>query len=332
MADQYADEVGAAYKEAEGRKWWGQGILNATNKVLEGAIKFVVENPLDVMTMMKPKDVGTIYKWAVKWTAETAKIVTKPVHPIFEGTANIIKKYAGTPDEIAGIQSAIRPKVTRKGNTIVRSQEQINHDITLTNSLIRASGEKPADLATYKTAIKNDMQKVGEEINRLTGQNLEIDLSSTIKKLEDIATSKTTQILDSGDGNKISSLIENLKAHKGKLSVADAEDMNQWLNDTLKSPTSGASETIKRAYQVLVGDIRDGLDTTISTIPGQFKEIKKAYGSLRNVYGDVVKREIVYNRQNPTGLIESIGTIEGAGEIAGWVGKIFTGSPKEGIA
>lgn len=161
------------------------------------------------------------------------------------------------------------------------------------------------------------MQKVGEEINRLTGQNLEIDLSSTIKKLEDIATSKTTQILDSGDGNKISSLIENLKAYKGKLSVADAEDMNQWLNDTLKSPMSGASETTKRAYQVLVGDIRDGLDTTISTIPGQFKEIKKAYGSLRNVYGDVVKREIVYNRQNPTGLIESIGTIEGAGEIAG---------------
>lgn len=91
--------------------------------------------------------------------------------------------------------------------------------------------------------------------------------------------------------------------------------MNQWLNDTLKSPVSGASETTKRAYQVLVADIREGLDKAISTIPGQFKEIKKTYGSLRNVYGDIIKREIVYNRKNPTGLIESIGAIEGAGEV-----------------
>lgn len=97
---------------------------------------------------------------------------------------------------------------------IVRSQEQIAQDIRRANGLIRASGEKPVDLASYKAAIKNEMQKVGEEINRLTGQNLEVDFSASIGKLEDISTSKTTKILDAGDGNKISAMIENLKAQK----------------------------------------------------------------------------------------------------------------------
>ena len=330
MGVEYVNNVWKVYDEAKNRKWIWQWIINATNKVLEDATNFVVDNPLDAMTIMKPKDAWTIYKWATKATIETWKIITKPVHPLFEWTKNIIKKYAGTPDEIAGIQAAIRPRVTRKWNIITRSQEQINNDIQLTNGLIRASGEKPVDLASYKTAVKNEMQKIGDEINRLTGQDLEVDLSASIGKLEELANSRTTQILDSGDGNKISALVENLKASKWKISVADAEDMNQWLNDTLKSPVSSASETTKRGYQILVADIRDALDNSISQIPGEFKEIKKAYGSLRNVYGDIIKREIVYNRQNPTGLIESIGAIEWAGEVVWGLGKMITWEFKQG--
>ena len=60
--------------------------------------------------------------------------------------------------------------------------------------------------------------------------------------------------------------------------------MNQFINDTLRSNTSGASETYKRGLQALVGDLRTKLDATISNIPGEFADIKKTYGALRNVF------------------------------------------------
>lgn len=58
------------------------------------------------------------------------------------------------PEEISGIQSAIKPKQRVKNGVVQRSQDAINKEIAVTNSLIRASGTKPIDLATYKTAIK----------------------------------------------------------------------------------------------------------------------------------------------------------------------------------
>lgn len=53
----------------------------------------------------------------------------------------------------------------------------------------------------------------------------------------------------------------------GKMSISDAEYMNQFLNDELKSTTSGRSETLKKGMQTLVSDIRTALDDAISTIP-----------------------------------------------------------------
>lgn len=77
-------------------------------------------------------------------------IATSPVKSI----VNTARKYIATPEEISGIQSAIKPKQRVKNGVVQRSQDAINNEITLTNSLIRQSGGKPTDLATYKTAIK----------------------------------------------------------------------------------------------------------------------------------------------------------------------------------
>lgn len=153
------------------------------------------------------------------------------------------------------------------------------------------------------------MEKIGQEINRLTGQDLTVDLSPTASKIRQIANSREVQLLDPSESGKLLRMADDIEKN-GVLTLSDAEAMNQFINDTLKSTTTSASEAYKRGLQVLVGDIRDNLDTAISNIPGQFKDIKKAYGALRNVYGDAVAREIVYNRQNVGGLIDSIGAIE----------------------
>ena len=70
--------------------------------------------------------------------------------------------------------------------------------------------------------------------------------------------------------------------------------MNQYINDELWNIPS-ASESLKRAKQILVQDIRSKLDTTLSNIPWEFKQLKKDYWALRNVLWDTIKREIVYH-------------------------------------
>lgn len=122
------------------------------------------------------------------------------------------------------------------------------------------------DLTSYKDAIKKQMENVGSEINRLTGQDLTVDLSPTASKIRQIANSREVQLLDPSEANKLLRMADDVEKN-GKLKLSDAEAMNQFINDTLGSRTSTASEAYKRGLQVLVGDIRQGLDDAISNIP-----------------------------------------------------------------
>lgn len=326
---QWAQNVATSYQN----EW----LLGASNTVLGGVNKYLMENPLDVVWAPA---VGSLAKqWVksgaksivktaenvapkiVQWAKFATDITTAPVKSII----NTARKYVSTPEEISGIQSAIKPKQRVKNGVLQRSQDAINKEITLTNSLIRQSGVKPTDLATYKTAIKWEMEKIGSEINRLTGQDLTIDITPSTAKLRQLANSDIVKTLDPADTNALLGLADRLDANGGRMSLSMAEEMNQWLNSVLKDTTVPKSEAYKRGLMTLVEDIRNGLDDSISNIPWQFKEIKKAYWALRNVYGDTVAREIVFNRQNMGGLVDSIGAIEWAGNIVGWGGKILMG-------
>lgn len=275
--------------------------------------------------------VSTAEKVAPK-VVQGAKVATDLATAPVKSIVNTARKYVATPEEISGIQSAIKPKQRVKNWVVQRSQDAINKEITLTNSLIRQSGTKPTDLATYKTAIKSEMEKIGSEINRLTGQDLTIDITPSTAKLRQLANSDIVKTLDPADTNALLGLADRLDANGGRMSLSMAEEMNQWLNSVLKDTTVPKSEAYKRGLMTLVEDIRNWLDDSISTIPWQFKEIKKAYWALRNVYGDTVAREIVFNRQNMGGLVDSIGAIEWAGNIVSWGGKILMWDVRWGVA
>lgn len=250
-----------------------------------------------------------------------ANTAFKAVWAIAKPIINTAKKYLWNPEEISAIQTAIKPILKVKWWVVQRSQEQVGKEIALTNNLIKASGAKPTNLSEYKDAIKTQMQWVGSEISRVTKQDLNIDLSDTAGKIEQLAQSKAVKLLDPSEGKKLLQIAEDFK--KGKISVQEWEEMNQWINDVVKNQSS-ASETYKKGLQIIVGDIRNKLDETISNIPGQFKDLKKTYGALRNIYGDTARREIVYNRQNPEGLVQSISKIEGFSNIASGVLKTLT--------
>jgi hypothetical protein len=57
-------------------------------------------------------------------------------------------------------------------------------------------------------------------------------------------------------------------------------------------------------------------------------DLKKRYGALAELEGDIAKRAIVSGRQNKVGLVESMASIESGADIAGAVAmSAFTGNP-----
>lgn len=95
------------------------------------------------------------------------------------------------------------------------------------------------------------MENVGSEINRLTGQDLTVDLTPTAGKIRQIANSREVQLLDPAESGKLLRMADDIEKN-GRMKLQDAEAMNQFINDTLKSTTSSASEAYKRGLQILV--------------------------------------------------------------------------------
>ncbi|HNG97557.1 MAG TPA: hypothetical protein PLW93_04780, partial [Candidatus Absconditabacterales bacterium] len=301
-----------ALGSAEGQKMIGKG-LEKTGQGIKKAIipvKPYAQKGIDIAT---------------EGVKKTGSVVAAP----FKSTINTARRLAGSPEEIAGTQYAIGSKGVFRNGRNLRPQTQIADEIATTNGLIRASGKKPVDVATYRSAIKDEMETIGKEINRLTGQDMSIDMSDTAKKLRERAMSDTVQTLDEEGAKELLKLADKFDR---KISITEAEDMNQFINALLKNKDITAKESVKQGYQLIVEGIRENLDNTISSIPGEFRELKKAYGALRNVYGDATAKEMVINRKALSGLYESFSAVEGFGDIVGGIGKTLTGSPGAGIS
>lgn len=261
----------------------------------------------------------------VKWAETTVDIATAPFKSIY----NTAKRYIATPEEISGIQAAIKPKQRVKNGVVQRSQKQIENEIKLTNALIRWRGEVPQWLDTYALSQKKLLEEMGSEIEKATWQPLFIDATQSAWKIRQLANSKAIQTLDPADTNALLALADRLEQNWWRMSLVDAEAMNQYINDVIKSTSTTASEWYKKWLLILVQDLREWLDNTISNIPWEFKSLKKAYWAVRNVYGDTIARQIVFNRQNMTWLVDSMSAIEWFGNIASGAWKIVTGNVKE---
>lgn len=253
--------------------------------------------------------------WKVIWWVTSP--LTSPAKAVIEQWKILLSK----PNEIQGIQQAIKPYVKVKDGKVVRWNEQITNEIKRANELIKSSWDSPTDLATYRTSLEKQLKWLGEQISSKTKQPLEVDLSDTAWKLRELSSNKTVWLLDKWEAQKLMNLADDLEK-RGKISVSDAEYMNQFINDTLRN-IPNVSETYKRGLNILVKDLREKLDFTLSTIPWEFKQIKKDYWAVRNILSDTIKREIVYNRQNPEWLISWISKVEWLGNIWWWVLKIL---------
>lgn len=119
------------------------------------------------------------------------------------------------------------------------------------------------------------MVNIGDEINRLTGQDLSLSIGETAGKLRELAASESVQLFDGAGASRLLNIADELS--KKKFSVSEAEEMNQFINSMLRNKNIDQSESYQRGLNIVVEGLRKGLDDTISNIPGQYKELKKAY-------------------------------------------------------
>jgi len=316
-----------AYDLASGNAPWVGTVAWA---VIWGAIPWVSQaagafgkymSKIPTNPTINQSKVGAYTEWAIKEWLSTAKKMAK----------DIIAPYTNKIDETSGIMSAIKPKQIVKNGAVTRSQEQITKEIELANSMIRKAWLKPKSIAEYNTALKTNLQKLGSEIEAKTKQKLYVNLTDTANKLKNLANSPAIQRLDPAWAKELKSMAARMRIKQWFLKVEDAEMMNQIINDTLRNPAT-ASETTKRGFQIIVWDLRDKLDDAISKIPWEFKELKKSYWALRNVYRDGISREIVYNRANPEWLISSYSKIEWGSDFMSGIMKMAGLDVKGGIA
>lgn len=79
---------------------------------------------------------------------------------------------------------------------MTRSQEAITKEINLANQALKKSGLKPKTLGEYNGAIKEEMKKIGGEIEAKTKQKLWVNMTDTARKLKELANNSAINRID----------------------------------------------------------------------------------------------------------------------------------------
>lgn len=94
------------------------------------------------------------------------------------------------------------------------------------------------------------MVSIGDEINRLTGQDLSLSIPETALKLRELANSQSVRMLDEAGAKRLSNLADQIENRK--FSVAEAEEMNQFINAMLRNKNIDASESYQQGLNIIV--------------------------------------------------------------------------------
>lgn len=230
-----------------------------------------------------------------------------------KGTAKIVGKD-GTEAASKDIFKSVKPSIT-----VARDKSAVRKTLNAANDEIVARGKKPANLQEYSDAIKETKKEIWGEIESKLqgGTGSKINLRSIADELEEMASNSSLIRADKGAAARIKKMAENLIGQGDEISVLEAEELKQFLNAELGGAFGkfNLSNAEQNAKKLITSKLGKQLDETLSSIPGEFADLKKKYGALRQTEEDVLKRLIVFGRQNPQGLVESFSKISGVGNI-----------------
>lgn len=241
-------------------------------------------------------------------------------NPVITGAIDDIKIMVGLPESALPTDltfRAIKPRII-KGKNLSRVKSQM----ALANKTIAENGLKPSNLKEYADAIFDTKKSVWRDIeSRLSaGQaaNSRVDLSSIALDILEKSEDSALLSVNPKASKQLVEIAENLVSHGDDVDILTAERIKQFLNADLGDAfgATDLSKQAKEAKKFITREIGVKLDNVLSDISGEFKDLKIKYGSLSSIEDDVLKRLIVFERQNPEGLADILTKTEAAAEIA----------------
>ena len=147
-------------------------------------------------------------------------------------------------------------------------------------------------------------------------------------ELGKIVNDKVIQTISPETAQYASNLIERF-SKQGSFTPEQAQqaiaNMNSSLEAFYKNPTYG---TYRQAQidALITNNLRESLDEVITSATGPgYAELKKAYGALKTIEKDAIKRAVVEGRKNAKGLVDFT-DIFSAGDV---VMGVATGNPAQ---
>lgn len=308
------------------KKIVGRGITEGAGAV-EDVAKQVVKRTFDTtkstaeriknVRNILPKSVNKIDDVGVSPKQTFVQKFTE--NPSVSGALEDIKIMVGLPESTPAVDMtfrAVKPRI-KKGMNLRRSKAQME----LANQTIVENGFKPTSLKDYADAVYDTKKKVWEEINKnlQLGQDTgkEIDLVEIAIKILDRAEDPALLRTNPNAAKQLTTIAENLVQQGNDVGILEAERMKQLLNAELDGLFGelDLSKQAKEAKKLITREIGDQLNKKLSDLPDEFKGLKTKYGSLSSIEDDILKRAIVFERQNPEGLADILTKTEAAAEL-----------------
>ena len=208
---------------------------------------------------------------------------------------------------------AVKPTLT-----VDRDKKTIRAVLNQANDELVNRGIKPKNLREYADGLSETRKKVWGEIEGAIGKGdgLKVDLKPIANEIKGMIDENLMRV-DKAAAGRIQKIADSILSQGDKISVTDAEALKQFINAELKGTFGkfNLSNVEQNARKIITKKIGEQLDNLLSEIPGDFQSLKNKYGALRQVEDDVLKRLVVFERQNPQGLVESFSKISGVGNI-----------------
>ena len=230
------------------------------------------------------------------------------------------------------ISKAIRPSVVKgktaaQANQFFKNANEAVHTIIENKSKLNLTDDAgniieglPTNLRQFTEAIgntKKEIFKQYDKIAKISGQRgATIDLTNISNELDSIITNR-------GMSSEIKAYAQQQKDELMDLRTFNADEAPtriQVLNNKLSSVTDFNSAAKASVDSLIANKLRASLNDVIEQTTGkQYKELKRRYGSLKDIERDVNRRAMVDARKNTKGLIDFTDVFTGAEVVRGIV-------------
>jgi hypothetical protein len=240
-------------------------------------------------------------------------------NPAITGALNDIKVMVGLPDSAPSIDltfRAVKPRLTKKINL-----RRVKAQMALANETITENGFKPKSIKEYADSIYKSKKKVWGKIQSQLDEGqaagVKIDLVPTAVKILDRAEDPALLRTNRRAALQLTELAENLVKYGDEIDILEAERIKQMINAELSGVFGDMdlSKHAKEAKKMITRDIGIQLDDKLGSLDDSFRDLKIKYGALSSIEDDVLKRAIVFERQNPEGLADILTKTEAAAEL-----------------